>query len=269
MTGFLINSYYSIKQMRWEKLNRFADLQNQLRNYAVAFFWLTDSITRNHNLDWRFPESIEKLERDTDWISKNDDSVAVMFVRYLKDIAGISTDIPDFELNHAIIQKDRLERMHGYISHASGVLTRYKWFKHILRSFKLSDTNNLAKVFITNDLNVESAVRKLKKEKEDFRTLEFWSARIDECEEILARMKANGKFVYSFNVFEIKIFGLNLLFLSVFGILLPITVLIVNDSLPPHYQSFLTILSSVGFMLYFIFGISRIFLKLSSSQLSY
>ena len=269
MAGFLINSYYSIKQLRWDKLNRFTDLQNQLRNYSEAFYWLTDAITRDHDLNWRFPESIEKLEHDSDWIYRDDDSVAIMFVRYLKGFAGLPHQIPDFELDHTIITENRLEQMHDYIIHTSGLLARYKWFKYILKAFKLPDTNNLDKVIITRHKFVEFAARKLKKEKENFRTLGFWEAQINECEEILARMKATGKFVYSFNTFEIKRLGLNLLFLSVFGILLPITVLIANDSIQPYYQSLLTIVSGVGFMLYFILGVSRIYLKLSSSQLSY
>ena len=269
MTGFLINSYYSIQQLRWEKLNRFTELQNQLRNYAEAFYQLTDAITRDHDLDWRFPESIEKLKDDSDWIYNDDDSVAIMFVRCLKDFAGLPHQIPDFELEHAIITEGRLEHMHDYIIQASSLLARYKWFKYILKSFKLPDTNNLDEVIITRHKFVEFAARKLKKEKENFWTLEFWEIQINKCEEILARMKATGKFVYSFNTFEIKRLGLNLLFLSVFGILLPITVLIANDSVPPYHQSFLTIVSGVGFMFYFILGVSRIYLKLSSSQLSY
>lgn len=269
ITGFLINSYYGIKQLRWDKLNRFADLQNQLRDYAWAFWSLTFSITRNHNLDWRFPKSIEELEHDTDWVWGNKDSTAVMFIRYLKDFARYPNDIPDFELTHAAISKAKLEQMHEYMIRASGILTRYKHFKHILKSFELTDTNDLDKVIITNDSNVEISVKKLKKENQDFRTLGFWQVQIEECVEILDRMKMNGKFIYSFSVFEIKQLGLNLMFLSVFGILLPITVLIVNDSIPSSYQSFLTIVSSVGFMLYFILGVSRIFSKLSSSRLSY
>ena len=269
IAGFLINSYYGIKQLRWDKLNRFTELQNQLRDYAEAFYWLTDSITRDHDLDWRLPESIEKLECDSDWLYRDDDSTAVMFVRYLRDFAGFSHQIPDFELDRAVIPENRLEQMHDYIIHAGGLLARYKWFKYILKSFKLPDTNNLDKVIITRHQFVEFAARKLKKENESFKTLGFWEAQIHKCEEILARMKANGKFVYSFNTFEIKQLGLNLLFISVFGILLPITVLIVNDSIPPYYQSLLTIVSGVGFMFYFIFSIYMIHLKLSSPQLSY
>lgn len=269
MVGFSINSYYSIKQLRWEKLNRFSELQNQLRNYAEAFYWLSDSIIRDHKLDWRFPESIEKLRLDSDWLYKDNDSVAVMFVRYLKDFAGIPSQIPDFELKHAIIPKERLEQMYDYITSADGLLGRYKWFKYILKSFKLQDTNNLDEVIITNHEFAEFGARKLKKENENFRTLGFWEARIIECEEILERMRANGKFVYSFNIFEIKRLGLNLLFISAFGILLPITILMLNNSIPPYYQSLFTIVSGVGFMVYFILGVSRIYLKLSSSQLSY
>ena len=269
MGGFLINSHYSIKRLRWEKLDRFADLQNQLRNYTDALFWLTKSITDKHSLNWRFPESIEALRHDSDWNYEDSDSVAVMFVRYLRDGAGLSSSIPDFELDHAIIPEDRLEEMHDYIINASALLARYKWFKHILKSLKLPDTNNLDEVIITNDSFVESIARRLKKENEGFKTLGFWERRIDECGDILARMKANGKFVYSFNVLEIKQLGLNLLFLSAFGILLPITMLIANDSIQPYYQSLLTIVSGVGFMLYFIVGVSITYLKLSSTQLSY
>lgn len=149
MTGFLINSYYGIKQLRLEKLNRFTDLQNQLRNHADAFYWLADAITRDHDLDWRFPESIEKLH-DLDYIYKGGDSVAVMFVRYLRDFTGQPRrQIPDFELYPEIIQENRLEQMHGYISQAVVLLAKYKWFKHILKSFKLPDTNNLDEVIIT------------------------------------------------------------------------------------------------------------------------
>lgn len=228
-----------------EKVNRFAELQNQLRNYADAFYWFTDSIIREHNLKWRFPESVEKLRRDSDWIYQDDDSVAILFVRYLKDFAGPLNNIPDFELKHAIIRKDRLEQMYNDIIHASGLLARHKWFKYILKSFKLPDTNNLDKVIITEYKSVEFAARRLKKENENFKTLGFWEARIDECEEILARMKANGEFVYSFNIFEIKRLGLILLFLSVFGILLPISVLIASDLIQP-YQTLLTIGSGVA-----------------------
>ena len=238
MAGFLINSYYGIKQLRWEKLNRFTNLQNQLRNYAEAFYWLTDALIRDYDLDWRFPESIEKLEHDSDWISRDGDFTAIMFVRYLKDFAGLPSQIPDFELNHAVIPEDRLEQMYDYISRAGGLLMRYKWFKYILKSFKLPDTNNLDQVIITRHQFVEFAARKLKKENENFKTLGFWEVQINECEEILARMKANGKFVYSFNIFEIKRLGLNPLFLSVFGILLPITVLIANDSIQPFINHF-------------------------------
>ena len=269
MTGFIINSYYNIKRLRWEKLDRFVDLQNQLRNYAEAFFWLTKSITDNHHLNWRFSESIEALRRDIDWNFEGDDSVAVMFVRYLNNVARLPHNIPDFELDHKIISEDRLEQMHDYIIYADALLTRYKHFKYILKSFKLPDTSNLDTVIIANDSSVEFAARILKKENEGFKTLGFWEARIVECEEILARMKANGKFVYSFNIFEIKLLGLNLLFLSAFGILLPITMLIANDSIQPYYQSLLTIVSGVGFMLYFIVGISITFLKLSSTRLDY
>ena len=269
MVGFSINSYYSVKQLRWEKLTRFTELQNQLRDYADAFYWLSDSITRDHELNWRFSDSIEKLRLDSDWIYKDDDSVAVMFVRYLKDFAGTPDQIPDFELKQAIIPEKRLEQMHDYIMNAGALLARYKWFKHILTALKLPDTNDLDKVIITNHEFAEFGARKLKKEKENFRTLGFWEVQINNCEKILDRMKANGKFVYSFNTFEIKRMGLNLLFLSAFGILLPITILMVNDSLSVHYQSFFTIVSGVGFMVYFILGVSRIYLKLSSSQLSY
>jgi len=267
ITGFLINSYYSIKQLRWEKLNRFADLQNQLKDYTESFYWFTHTITQSYNLDWKFPVPIEKLIRDDEWWCK-DDSVAVLFIRYLRDFAGNPYDIPDFEIKHAIIREDRLDQMQNYMYGAAGLLTRYKHFKHILKSFNLPDTNDLDKVVITNDPCAEFAAKRLKKEGNP-RTLGFWQALIEECTELLDRMKANGKFIYSFNVLEIKQLGLNLLFLSAFGILLPISVLIASDLLPPSCQSFLTIASAAGFMLYFVLGVSSIFSKLSSQRLSY
>ena len=269
ITGFLLHSHYGIMEMRWKKLERFADLQNQLRDYAWAFEHLTFSLTRVHSLNWRFPDSIEKLERDIDWLEKSEDYEAVMFIRYLKDFTRWPNDIPDFELTHAIIKESRLEQMHHYIARAAGLLARHKHFKYILKSFKLPDTSDLDKVIITNDPNIKNGVKRLKKGNQNFNTLGFWQARIQECLEILERMRMNGKFVYSFRVLETKRLGLNLLFLSVFGILLPITVLIVNDAIPVSCQSFLTIVSSVGFMVYFILGLHKTFSKLSSSQLSY
>ena len=269
IVGFLINSYYSVKQLRWEKLNRFAELQNELKDYTQAFYWFVQDLTRKHNhLDYRFPESIETLEQDSEWNYYNDDSVAVRFVRYLREFAGLSHDIPDFELAHSIINKERLEQMHEYIIGAGGLLSRYKHFKYILKSFKLKDTNDLDQVVITTSEFVEFGARKFKKPDENYQTLGYWEARISDCEELLSRMMANGRFVYSFSVFEIRRLGLNLLFLAIFGILLPITILMLNDAIQP-YQSFLSVVSAVGFMTYLAFAISRIYLKLSSSQLSY
>lgn len=269
ITGFLLQSHYRIKDARLEKLSRFADLQNRLREYAWAFWHLTFSLTRTYALNWRFPDSIEKLERDEDWNRNNEDSVAIMFVRYLKDFAERPNSIPDFELTQTIIPESRLEQMHRYMAGAAGILARHKHFKYILKSFKLPDTSDLDRVIITNDLQIKNAVKRLKKGNQNFNTLGFWEARIGECLEILARMKMNGRFVYSFGAVEIKQLGLNLLFLSAFGILLPITVLIANGAMPASCQSFLTIVSGVGFMVYFVVGLHKTFSKLSSSQLSY
>lgn len=268
MAGFLIQSYYSVKQLRWEKLNRFAELQNKLKDYVNAFYWLVDDIERQHNLDYRFPESIETLHRDSKWIQSNDDSIAVLFVRYLRDFAGLPHHVPDFELKQSVVTEDRLNQMHDYILSAGGLLGKYKHFKHILKSFKIPDTNDLDSVIITRSDIVKVGANKITRSGEDFKTLGFWEAKITECEELLARMKANGKFVYSFDAFEIRQLGLNLLFVSAFGILLPIIIMLLGNSIE-QYKSFLSIISALGFMGYFIMAMVRIYSKISSSRLSY
>ncbi|MEM4250183.1 MAG: hypothetical protein QW395_07870, partial [Candidatus Nitrosotenuis sp.] len=239
-----------------------------LKDYVNAFYWLVFDITRHHSLNYRFPESVETLQHDSEWISSNDDSVAVLFVRYLREFAGLPYELPDFELRHAIISKERLDQMHDYMLNAGGLLGRHKYFKHILESFNLPDTIDLDQVIITNSDLVKVGSKKITKPGEDFKTLGFWEAKITECEELLARMKANGKFVYSFSSFEIRQLGLNLLFISAFGILLPISILLMGDSVRP-YQSFLSAVSALGFMGYFIMAMARIYSKLSSSRLSY
>ena len=268
ISGFLINSYYNVNQLRWEKVERFSELQNSLKPYAEAFYWLVHDLTRKHKLNYRFPESIKTLEHDTEWNWSNDESVAVRFVRYLSDFAGNPYDMPDFELSRKIISKDRLDEMYEYVIMAGGLLGRYKHFKYILKAFKLKDTNDLDEVIIADSQFVEIHAKKISKTGEDYRTLGFWEAKIDEASEILARMKANGEFVYSFNIYEIQRLGLNLLFISIFGILLPITILML-DSTIENYKSFVTILSAVGFVTYFSLGIMRIYKKLSSTKLSY
>ena len=268
ISGFLINSYYNVKQLRWEKLERFSELQNRLRDYTNAFYFFWSDVSRQHQLDYRYPESIYTLEYDSDWNYYNDESIPIRFVRYLREFSGIPSEIPDFELSQQIINEKKLEEMHHCIQGAGGLLSRYKHFKYILKVFHLKDTNDLYDVIIVDSKLVESQARKITKQGENYKTLGFWEDKIGEAEELLARMMSNGKFVYSFNIFEIQRLGLNLLFISIFGILLPISILMFNSSIE-NYKPFLVILSGIGFMTYFCLGILRIYRKLSSTQLSY
>lgn len=102
----------------------------------------------------------------------------------------------------------------------------------------------------------------------DFRTLEFWEARLDDCLDLLERMKEHGNFIYSFVPTEIRRLSSYVLVVSTLGILLPLFILTLGSLLSP-FRVILSGISFVGFASFFSFSLMVIYRILTSGKLSF
>ena len=89
--GFLFNSYFNLKQIRLEKLSRFAELQNKLRPYQEAFFCLAEQLAWRHGNDmFQFPRPFSELLRDQE-LWKKDEYVAIIWQRAIREASTFSS----------------------------------------------------------------------------------------------------------------------------------------------------------------------------------
>jgi len=148
--------------------------------------------------------------------------------------------------------EEELRRIAGEIR-ACGLLTRQKHYKYILKTLGFEVTSDFDRILIADSqYGLQYWASRLLKErdKQDFRTLAFWHDRLEECLDLLERMKSHGRFIYSFVPNEIRKLSAYLLFVSVFGIIVPLLTFSAS-SLLGTWKITLSALSFVGFLSFF------------------
>jgi hypothetical protein len=196
----------------------------------------------------------------------------VLWVHAIWDAASLPYQTPDFEKTSSILSEERLNQIHDALLQACGLLTREKYYKYILKAFGLEETRDFSKIPIVHDdaFGMRYLAERFVKDKNDFdfRTLEFWEARLEDCLDLLERMKEHGYFIYSFVPTEIRRLSSYILVVSTLGILLPLFILTLGSLLSP-FRAILSGISFVGFASFFPFSLMVIYRILTSGKLSF
>lgn len=271
IVGFLFNSYFHLKQMRFERLSRFVRLQDRLRLYQEAFRSLSQQLVERYRskVDFQLNKTLRQLARDIDF-AQTEYFEAVMWVHAIWDVGSSSFQTPDFELTDAIVTKERLQELYGAMQWACSLLTREKRYKYVLKTLGFQVTSDFDQIFIADSQYGLQyvATRLLKKnEGQDFRTLRFWQDRFEECLDLLERMKAHGRFIYSFVSDPIRKLSAYLLFVSIFGIVVPLVTLSASRCLLGTWRITLSTLSFIGFLLFFSTSLLYLYRLLTSRRL--
>lgn len=151
IVGFLFNSYFHLKQMRFERLSRFVRLQDRLRLYQEAFRSLSQQLVERYRskVDFQLNKTLRQLARDIDF-AQTEYFEAVMWVHAIWDVGSSSFQTPDFELTDAIVTKERLQELYGAMQWACSLLTREKRYKYVLKTLGFQVTSDFDQIFIAD-----------------------------------------------------------------------------------------------------------------------
>ena len=273
IVGFLFNSYFQVKRMRFDRLARFARLQDRLRMYQEAFGALAYQLLDKYRarIDFRLNKPLHELKRDTDFV-ESEDYFPVLWVHAIWDAASSPYHTPDFEKTSSILTEGRLNDICDAVEQACGLLTRRKYYGHILKAFGLEETDDLSRILIVHDdaFGIRYLAERLVKDRNhsDFRSLEFWEARLDDCLDLLERMKEHGMLhllICSDRDSQIELLPSGCLDIRN---IVPLFILTFGSFFSP-FRIILSGISFIGFVSFFSLSLVVIYRVLTSGRLSF
>ena len=265
--GFLFNTHFQLKQIKLKKLARFGELQDELGLYQKAFSALADQLSCKYDI-FQFPRGLLELQQDKE-LQRKDEYVPIIWQRLIHEASILSSIAPDFEIRHLTLTQKKLDEMVSQVDQALGLLGSYKHYKYILKMFNLLDTQDFDKINIADDSRgMKYRVKGILNDNEDYHTLGFWEIKLEKWHDILQRLQTNGRFVYSYVSSNIKTLSLDLLFVAVFGVIIPIFLQSIND-IPNTLEKYLENLSMIGFITYFSLSLFRVYKRITSKKLTF
>lgn len=153
------------------------------------------------------------------------------------------------------------------LAHLSGTLCRRKHYKNLFRDFSIDLSDDFDSVHIADEsLGVKHLADKLPcASGDDWRTLAFWENAINRAYSIVEKMLPIVPFIFYYRPPLIRRLGLQVLAISVFGVLIPFIGIILQ--LPEKMGTVLAVVSVIGFLTSFALIIVTIYRYISARSI--
>jgi hypothetical protein len=269
--GYLVNRFFSIRRTRYDKLSRFAELQEELQPYQAAFLNLADFLAKKYKVDPQYTTRYNDLLRDeTFWRDKSKKPYAAVFIRNLYQVGVHHWDYADYESRHWLMSPEELDAIDENLESLSSTLCREKYYKHVFSDLGLPLQSDFSQVAIADDKTngwLKGYTDNLAYEHEyQWYTLGYWELKINKALNIVKRMLGNASFVFSYAAGSLKTLFRELVIVMIFGLFLPLVIL--GFHLPAYVANYLSYTSLAGFITSFVIVVITIYREISSKKIT-
>lgn len=260
--GFAVRMTQSMIQFRTEKLLRLAGNQDKLHYYGRAFGMLASRIEQAAS---SAPQGATAGLEDQP-LDASDQSAQL--AELLKEFSSLSSRAPhDFGAIDKIVNKGILDDLVLCMGKIDESVSNEASLDRFRMAVKASNDLGRSVEASVSDKEMEYVAYMLGKGFEnDWRRPSFWVERIRDCNKALARMDKAGRYVYKLEDNSLKRSGAIIFFMSLFGVILPITTM-VAAFLPSLLSSSLSIAGVAGFVSYFAVYLGWIYMRMSSQRI--
>ena len=136
LIGYLFIRFVGIRQTRYEKLNRFIELQEELQPYREAFYNLALLLAGRYKIEPQWQRGYFDLCKDDKFLEDaNQKPSGTLFVRALERVGK----------HHRLIAPEELDSINECLMSLSETLCREKHYKHVFSDLGIPLDSNFRK----------------------------------------------------------------------------------------------------------------------------
>lgn len=276
MIAFVISKYFDIQNFRKTELSKFIKLQKNLTQYLKVFYHLGDQLERKYHLKPKYPLDHKGALKDQEYSNnpsnRGEKPDACIFTSALREAGYYAANFDEYEVNRRIIPKNNLKKIEECLSFLSGVLSRQKYYKYLLEDLEIDESYRHSSFF--SDIKIAEGTLFVKEfsmdispknERKNWETLEYWNNRIDDAYSIVLKMLILTNYLHDYKAILIRKLLRPLLLISIFGIILPLLMLSIQFT--EDFEYYITFISLIGFLLFFIYSIALVYSELTSDNI--
>jgi len=267
LVGLGIAVFVATREQRQNMLSRFVYLQDEFQKYREAFYWLATQLTNRYYLDLQCKRTYENLCADIEfWHDATKKPYATVFVRALNDVGEHCYEVGDYESRGVLVEPEVLQMAEDRLADLSGTLDRRKHYKHIFSDLSIDFSDDFDSVYIAEGYMKAHAEKLPYAPDDDWRTLGFWQNAIDRALGLVEKILPLVPFIFHYRPRLIRRLGMEVVALSVFGVLIPFIGTILQ--LPEKTGTVLALASAIGFLVSLALIIVTVYRYISTRSIS-